>query len=109
VPRQGSSALRLVGDSAARATRDASERRIVAVQLGAGATVAAVLARRGADSLRIRVSLRDMSEDRAFDVAEFIVSLREPLAAVPALVSRLAADLGRVNWGPRGLRPPNGE
>jgi len=97
------SAGKLIGDSTARATRDAGERRIVAVELGAGASVSAVINRRGADSLRMRAQVRDMSEDRTLEVIEFVASIREPMRAIADLMARLTADLGRVNWGPKGL------
>jgi hypothetical protein len=79
------------------------------VQLGAGAVIAASFNRRGQDSLRVRLSVRDMSEDRQFDVVEAMAPLSDPFVVMPTLLMRLAADLGRVNWGPKGMAvPPNG-
>jgi serine/threonine protein kinase len=96
------------GDSAARATRETNDRRFVGLELGAGAIVAAILNRRGADSLRLRVTVRDMSEERTFETIEATTLLREPFGALPNVLQRLAADLARVNWGPKGTPPPGG-
>ncbi len=106
--RQLGAAGTLVGDSSARASRDAGERRVLAVALGAGASVSATLSRRGADSLRVRAQVRDMSDERTFEIIEFVVPTREPVRALPDLIARLTADLGRVNWGPKGLPAPPG-
>jgi serine/threonine-protein kinase len=107
--RQLGAGSQAIADSAARATRDAGERRVIAVQLGAGAVIAASFNRRGQDSLRVRLSVRDMSEDRQFDVVEAMAPLSDPFVVMPTLLMRLAADLGRVNWGPKGMAvPPNG-
>jgi hypothetical protein len=95
----------VVGDSAARATKDANERRFVGLQLGAGAIVAGGVYRRGADSVRVRISVRDLSEERTFDTFEIAAPLRDALSVLPNVLQRLAADLGRVNWGPKGVPP----
>ncbi|MGQ0643057.1 MAG: hypothetical protein ACT4P6_20110 [Gemmatimonadaceae bacterium] len=87
--RQAGMGAQAVGDSTARATRDGAERRFLALQLGAGAYVAAALGRRGRDSLRVRMSVRDMSEDRSFDVPELTVPLADPFSVIPALLERL--------------------
>ncbi|HJU74507.1 MAG TPA: protein kinase, partial [Gemmatimonadaceae bacterium] len=102
--RQMGAGGQIVGDSAARATRDAAERRFLALQIGAGAYVAGTLSRRGADSLRVRLSVRDVTEDRSYDT-EYVIPFRDPLPALPDVLARVAADFGRVNWGPRGLAP----
>jgi serine/threonine-protein kinase len=94
----------MVGDSAARATRETNDRRFVGLELGAGAIVAALLNRRGADSLRVRFTVRDMSEERTFEPIEATTSIREPFGVLPNVMQRLAADLGRVNWGPKGAQ-----
>ncbi len=100
------SGVELAGDSAARATRETNDRRFVGLEVGAGAIVAAVLNRRGADSLRVRLTLRDMSEERTLETIESTTALREPFGALPNVLQRLAADLGRVNWGPKGAQTP---
>ena len=100
------SGAELAGDSAARATRETNDRRFVGLELGAGAIVVAQLNRRGADSLRVRLTVRDMSEERNFETLEVTTSLREPLGALPNVMQRLAADLARVNWGPKGAQTP---
>src|SRR6185503_18137647 len=92
-----------VGDSAARATKDVNDRRFVGLQLGAGALVATTLTRRGADSVRVRLSVRDLTEDKTFDAADFMVPLREPLRALTDILARLGTDLARVNWGPKAI------
>lgn len=78
------------------------------MELGAGASVSATLSRRGADSLRVRAQVRDMSDERTFEIIEFVVPTREPVRALPDLIARLTADLGRVNRGPKGLPAPPG-
>jgi eukaryotic-like serine/threonine-protein kinase len=100
------SGAELSGDSAARATRETNDRRFVGLELGARAIVVAQLNRRGADSLRVRLTVRDMSEERNFETLEATTSLREPLGALPNVLQRLAADLARVNWGPKGAQTP---
>jgi hypothetical protein len=95
--------LESVGDSTTRATRDPNERRLVGVDANAGAIVAGSLQRRSQDSLRVRITVRDMSDERNFEVAEFMTSIREPLSALPAALERVATDLQRVNWGPRSF------
>jgi hypothetical protein len=100
VTRRG---LQIIADSAARATRDANERRFVGLQLNAGVTVAGSVARRGSDSLRVRLTVRDMSEERTFETADFMAPLSNPLSVLPSVVERLWSELAKVNWGPKGL------
>ncbi|MEW5917185.1 MAG: hypothetical protein AB1762_12305, partial [Gemmatimonadota bacterium] len=95
--------LDVVGDSAAQATTDPNDRRFVGLQLGAGLIVAGQVSRRGADSLRIRLSVRDMTEERTFETIDVVGPLGAPFAALPNVTQRLAADIARVNWGPKGL------
>ncbi|MGH7710494.1 MAG: hypothetical protein ACREOG_04390, partial [Gemmatimonadaceae bacterium] len=97
----------VVGDSAVRATRDGNERRFSGVLLGTGAIIAGTISRRGTDSMRVRVSVRDMSEERV-EQWDHVVPLRDPLAVLPNVMQRIAADLGRVNWGPKGAQNPPG-
>jgi hypothetical protein len=92
----------VVGDSAARATRGTTERRDAGQRVGAGAIVAGILSRRGADSVRIRLTVRDLTEERTLETVELTAPISAPLSPLPALLDRFAADLGRVNWGPKG-------
>jgi hypothetical protein len=101
--RQVGAGAMVVGDSAARAARDVNDRRFVGLQLGAGAIIATSLSRRGADSLRLRVSVRDMTEDRTFDASDFTVPMQAPFQRLTDVLARLAADLAKVNWGPRTI------
>jgi serine/threonine-protein kinase len=95
----------VVGDSAARVTKDVNDRRFVGLQLVAGALVTGGLYRRGVDSVRVRLSIRDLSEERTFETFEIAAPLRDAFSALPNVLQRLAADLGRVNWGPKGMPP----
>jgi serine/threonine-protein kinase len=94
----------VVGDSAARATRDVIERRSVGVRLGAGALVAGGLYRARADSVTLRLSTRDMSEDRTFPPFEMRLARADLLTGFRALIDRVMVDLGQVNWGPKQSR-----
>src|SRR5205085_3304583 len=91
----------VVADSQARTTRDVTERRVVGARVGAGAIVAGGLYRARGDSVTLRLSTRDMSEDKTFPIVEVRAPRAELLAGVPSLVERLLADLGQVNWGPK--------
>ena len=94
----------VVGDSAARATRDVMERRAVGARLGVGAVVAGGLYRVRADSVTIRFSTRDMTEDRTLPPFEMRLARADLFAGFPVLVDRLLVDLGQVNWGPKQAR-----
>jgi TolB-like protein len=96
----------VVGDSAARATAGTTERRRVGDELLAGALVAGGIYRRGSDSLTVRATVRDMSEERNFPTIEVRTLLTTPKDALPALLERLTADFERINWGPKGTQPP---
>ena len=93
-----------VTDAQARATRDVTERRAIGARLGAGALVAGTLYRYRGDSLSIRVSVRDMSEERTFPNIDVRVGAREPLAALFAIMNALVVQMGQVNWGPKTAR-----
>ena len=92
---------RVVGDSAARATKDVLERRQNAIRLGAGASVAGTLLRTRADTLVLRVSLRDHSEEVTHPNIETRVHRSQVHEALPALLDRLTVMLNAVNWGPK--------
>ena len=88
-------------DSTTRATRDVMERRTLAVRRGAGAIVATTIMRVRVDTVLIRMSVRDMSEDRTFPNVEGRVHVNTLSAALPVLAERLTGILGQVNWGPK--------
>jgi hypothetical protein len=95
---------RNAGDSAARATKDVLERRQTAIRLGAGASVAGSLLRTRMDTLVLRLSLRDHSEEVTHPNIEARVHRSQVHEALPALLGRLTDMLNAVNWGPkRGL------
>jgi hypothetical protein len=91
----------IIGDSAARATKDVTERRAVGTHLGAGAIVAGTLYRARGDSVSLRLSTRDMSEDKSYPNVEVRAARRELIASFQSFADRLLADLGQVNWGPK--------
>jgi len=91
----------VVADSAARATRDVTERRAVGARLGAGAIVAGGFYRLRGDSATLRLSTRDMSEDKTLPTFEIRLARTDLLGGFQSVVERLMADLGQVNWGPK--------
>ena len=99
VKRYGAEVVSL--DSAMRATRDVAERRQYGVRRGAGALVAVSLVRVRADSALLRLSVRDMSEERALPPVDGRVHLSAIPSAVSLLMTRLVEQLGQVNWGPK--------
>ena len=52
----------------------------------------------------LRLSTRDMSEDRTFPNIEVRAPRGELLAGFSALLERLLAEVGQVNWGPKTTR-----
>ena len=111
VARQLSNSLRVavakrvraevVADSQARATRDVGERRAVGARLGVGAIIAGGFYRSRGDSVTLRLSTRDMSEDKTFPNVEVRMLRGELLPGFQSLADRLLADLDKVNWGPK--------
>ena len=94
----------VVADSQSRATRDVTERRAVGLRVGAGALVAGGLYRARGDSISLRLTTRDMSEDRTYPNIDIRLARAELLASFQSIADRLLADLGQVNWGPRQQR-----
>jgi hypothetical protein len=96
-------AVVLTLDSASSVTRDVMERRQLAIRRGAGAIVAANLARARSDSGVVQVSVRDMSEERSMPS----ITVRLPLNAIGTAAASAAAmlidALRQVNWGPRAI------
>ena len=91
----------VVADSTARATRDVVERRSIGARLGVGAIIAGGFYRLRSDSVTLRLSTRDMSEDKTFPTFEVRLARTDLFGAVQSVVERLMADLGQVNWGPK--------
>ena len=94
----------VVADSQSRATRDVTERRAVGLRVGAGALVAGGLYRARGDSISLRLTTRDMSEDRTYPNIDIRLARAELLASFQSIADRLLADLGQVNWGPKQQR-----
>jgi len=94
----------VVTDPGARATRDVAERRVVGARLGVGAIVAGGLYRARGDSVTLRLSARDMSEERSFPNVDVRAPRSELVASFRSVVDRLLAELGQVNWGPKVAR-----
>ena len=94
----------VVTDSAARGTRDVMERRATGARLGAGAIVAGTLYRARGDSLTLRLSTRDMSEEKTFPNIDLRTSRSQLLSSFQAIADRVLADLAQVNWGPKSGR-----
>jgi len=80
------------------------ELRLFAIRRGAGAIVTAGIYRVRADSGMIRMSVRDMSEERALPRVEMRSPLRDPSAMATRLSATLVEQLGQVNWGPKAQR-----
>jgi len=95
----------VVTDSQVTATKDIMERRAVGTRLGAGAIMAGTLYRARGDSVSLRMSTRDLSEDRTFPNVDVRGSRSELLSGFSAYVDRLLADLAQVNWGPKASQP----
>jgi serine/threonine-protein kinase len=94
----------VVTDSASRATRDVMERRALGARIGAGAIVAGTLYRARGDSLTLRLSTRDMSEEKTFPNIDVRTSRSQLLSSFQAIAERVLADLAQVNWGPKSGR-----
>ena len=71
------------------------------MRLGAGAIMAGSLYRARGDSVTVRLSTRDLSEDKSYPNVEVRASRRELLASFQSYVDHLLTDLGQVNWGPK--------
>jgi hypothetical protein len=94
----------VVADSATRATREVMERRAAGARVGAGAILAGTLFRARGDSVTLRLSTRDMSEEKTFPNIEIRMAKSDLFAGFQALAQRVLADLGQVNWGPKASR-----
>jgi TolB-like protein len=95
---------RVVTDSQARATRDIMERRAVGARLGVGAIMAGTLYRARGDSVTLRLSTRDMSEDKTLPNVEVRADKGDLLSSFSTYVDRFLAELAQVNWGPKQSR-----
>ena len=94
----------VVTDSGARATREVMERRAMGARVGAGAIIAGSLYRARGDSVTLRLSTRDMSEDKTLPNIELRVPKSELLTGFQMMAQRVLADLAQVNWGPKASR-----
>jgi serine/threonine protein kinase len=104
VSRAGAIALPL--DSTIRDTKDVTERRTLAIRRGVGAIVAASILRVRVDSVMIRLSVRDMSEERTFPNVENRVAVANIRSSFTAVAARLVEMLNQVNWGPKVVQSP---
>ncbi|HEX7940050.1 MAG TPA: hypothetical protein VF483_13770 [Gemmatimonadaceae bacterium] len=92
---------KLLGDSAIRVVRDGAERRSAGIRLGAGVLVSATMFRQRGDSMSLRISVRDMSEDNVLPVVEVRLARATFDAGLAPALERFAAQLATVNWGPK--------
>jgi hypothetical protein len=53
------------------------------------------------DSVTLRLSARDMSEDKTFPNVDVRLARADVLSSFQLLAERLLTDLGQVNWGPK--------
>ncbi|MFN2564455.1 MAG: serine/threonine-protein kinase [Gemmatimonadaceae bacterium] len=96
-------AVVLTLDSASSSTRDVTERRQLGIRRGAGAIVAASVARARRDSAVVVVSVRDMSEDRTLPSITVRLPLDGVRTAAASVAAMLVDALRQVNWGPRAV------
>jgi TolB-like protein len=94
----------IVADSQSQATKDVLERRAVGARLGAGALVAGSIFRARGETALIRLSIRDMSEDRSLQNIDVQVPRAPAAQQFASVIDAVVAELGQVNWGPRGSR-----
>jgi TolB-like protein len=92
----------VITDSAARATRDVTERREVGTRVRAGALVAGSVLRARSDSVTVRLSARDLTEENTFDTIEARVPMASAVESLAPAIARLIETMRRVNWGPKG-------
>ena len=77
------------------------ERRATGARFAAGAIVAGSLYRARGDSVTLRLSTRDMSEEKTFPNIDVRAAKSDLLAGFQAIAERVLADLAQVNWGPK--------
>ena len=92
----------VIADSQARAITGTEERRAVGIRLGAGAMVAGTVLGARADSVRFRLSVRDMSEEVTMPQIDIRIPRSAIVASIGTMIERLLADVAKVNWGPKG-------
>jgi ribosomal protein S1 len=105
IVRAGAAAVAL--DSAARSTRDVVERRQLGVRRGAGAIVDVALFRIRRDSVSVRLSVRDMTEERTLPTIEMRLAagdVQQGGSVLGQISGRLAEALAQINWGPKAFR-----
>jgi serine/threonine protein kinase len=94
----------VIQDSIALATKDVMERREVGVRTGAGALVALSLQRARRDSVSLRFSVRDLSEEHTFPTVEARMPITGAIERARAALAQMVDTLRRVNWGPKASR-----
>ena len=80
------------------------ERRAVGARLGVGAIAAGTLFRARGDSVTLRLSTRDMSEEKTLPNVEVRAAKGDLLSSFSTYVDRFLAELAQVNWGPKQSR-----
>jgi hypothetical protein len=106
LPKRLEGGVVVIVDSAARATVGTSERRLIGARYGAGAIVAGAISRARGDSLNLRLSARDMTEERSFASFDLRIARNSLSDGLAMAMDRLTADLIKVNWGPKGAITP---
>jgi serine/threonine-protein kinase len=94
----------VAADSQSQAIKDIMERRAAGARLGAGALVAGSIYRPRDELVSIRLSVRDMSEDRNLPTIDVRLPRNGLLEQMGPLVEAVMAQLGQVNWGPKESR-----
>lgn len=94
----------VAADSQSQATRDILERRAIGARLGAGAILAGSIYRARGETALIRLSIRDMSEDRSLPNIDVQVPRMLAAQQFGAVIQAVIAQLGQVNWGPKESR-----
>jgi TolB-like protein len=91
----------VAADSQSQATKDILERRSVGSRLGAGAIVAGSLYGARGETMIVRLSIRDMSDDRTLPNVDARIPRGATSEQLGPIVEAVIAQLGQINWGPR--------
>jgi hypothetical protein len=94
----------VAADSQTEATKDILERRAAGARLGAGAIIAGSLYRARGETVLIRLSIRDLSEERSLSNIDLQVPRANLTQQFGPVVDAVVSQLGQVNWGPKGSR-----
>jgi hypothetical protein len=68
----------------------------------AGALVAGSILRARGDSVTLRLSARDLTEENTFETIEARFPRESAAESIGPAIARLVDTLRRVNWGPKG-------